>query len=49
MIVMFEDAKRSLEQLQSLLIHTLFDWAGTWGCTFCNSISEFQNSLGPSM
>ena len=35
----FEDRERSLDQLKSTLIHTLFDWSRTWDC---DSYLEFQ-------
>ena len=41
----FKDIERSLDQLKSLLIHTLFEWFRAWGFTHCTSILEFHNSL----
>lgn len=41
----FRDTKRSLEQLKSSLVCTLFELSGAWGFTQYTSIFEFQNSL----
>lgn len=41
----FEDKERLLDQLESLLIRTLFDWSRTWDFKNCNHILEFQDSL----
>ena len=45
----FKDIERSLDQLKSLLIHTLFEWFRAWGFTHCTCILEFHNSLGFSI
>ena len=34
----FEESVRSIEQLKSLLLPTLYDWSQTWGFTNCSSI-----------
>lgn len=41
----FKDIESSLDQLQSLLIQTLFDWSHMLRFTRCNSVLEFQDSL----
>ena len=45
----FEDNERSLDQLQFLLICTLFDWSWAWGFMHFTSIFEFQNSFRSSV
>ena len=41
----FEDKKRTLDHLKSLLFGTLFHWAHIWGCTNCLFLSEFLVSI----
>ena len=45
---MFEDVERRIDQLKSLLIHTLFDWFRACGFSDCTSIFEFQHSFRSS-
>ena len=42
---MFEDTKKSLEQLKSSFLCTLFEWVWVWGFTHYTAIFEFHNSL----
>ena len=41
----FQNAKRSLKKLKSLLIRNLFEWSRVWGFTYSTSVLEFHDSL----
>ena len=41
----FQNAKRSLKKLKSLLIRNLFEWSRVWGFTYCTSVLEFHDSI----
>ena len=41
----FEATKKSLVQLQTLCLRTLFDWSRCWGSSNCSSIIGFLSSL----
>lgn len=39
----FKDLVKSIDQMKSLLIRTLFDWSRAWGFTHCTLIFDFQS------
>ena len=45
----FEDTKRTLDLLKSLLTRTLFEWSCIWGFTHCTSLLDFINSISFSL
>ena len=45
----FEDTKRTVDLLKSLLSMTLFEWSHIWGFMHCTSLLDFINSISFSL
>ena len=44
----FEDTKRLVDCVKSLLLRTLFEWSHIWGFPHCHSLFDFLNSVSLS-